>query len=108
MEGEIHRMSWFSVRCIFHHAPGTYEERITIWRTSALPEAVRLAELDAASYETDLGCEYLGLAQGFGPVEGGIEPGREVFSLVRESPLDPTEYLSSFFDTGKEKQTPIE
>lgn len=32
--------------------------------------------------------------------------GAEVFSLIRESDLDPSEYLDRFFDTGCEWESP--
>jgi len=31
--------------------------------------------------------------------------GAEVFSLLRESDLEPDAYLDAFFDTGTERQT---
>jgi hypothetical protein len=34
--------------------------------------------------------------------------GAEVFSLIRESELNPAEYLDSHFDTGLEHQQTIE
>jgi hypothetical protein len=32
------------------------------------------------------------------------EHGAEVFSLIRETHLEPEAYLDSFFDTGRESQ----
>ena len=34
--------------------------------------------------------------------------GAEVFSLMRDSDLTPHEYLDHFFDTGDERQGPLE
>jgi len=37
-----------------------------------------------------------------------LEDGDEVFSLIRESELAPDDYISRFFDTGKERQRDAE
>ena len=34
-----------------------------------------------------------------------LEHGAEVFSLLRESSLQPGDYLEAFFDTGAERQS---
>jgi hypothetical protein len=80
-----------------------YEERITIWPAGDFDEAIRLAEAEAAEYAEDLDAEYLGLAQGYATddVPGA---GSEVFSLVRTSSYEATEYLSTYFATGTERQ----
>ncbi|SDT80647.1 hypothetical protein [Actinoplanes derwentensis] len=102
--------AWFSVRCLFRldaEAPTTYEERITLWRAISPEEAVTLAEAEAGEYVADLAGEYLGLAQVYSMA---AEPGHgaELFSLLRDSPLQPAAYLDAFFDTGDEHQGVIE
>lgn len=66
-----------------------------------------LAEAEAGEYATDVAGEYLGLAQVYSPAD---EPrhGAELFSLLRDSPLQPAAYLDAFFDTGDERQGAIE
>ncbi|MEU5883245.1 hypothetical protein [Spirillospora sp. NPDC047279] len=100
--------SWFAVRCIIKDDnAGTYEERITIWRAASFDEAVILAEREIDEYTSSLdGVFYVGLAQAF-RMEGVPDQGSEVFSLIRESDLEPNEYLSSYFSTGSEKQGTI-
>jgi hypothetical protein len=98
--------AWFSVRCLFRldaEAPATYEERITLWRASSPAEAVTLAETEAGEYAADVDGEYLGLAQVYSLTD---EPGQgaELFSLLRDSQLQPAAYLDAFFDTGDERQ----
>ena len=105
---------WFAVRCVFRldglaNVEGTatnlYEERITIWRAGTFDEAIALAEEDATDYAQTLAPnEYLGLAQAY-EMADSLEHGAEVFSLLRESPLQPGEYLDAFFDTGSERQS---
>lgn len=103
---------WVSVRCVFcsnHDGVRTYEERITLWRTGDMDEAIEWAEAEAREYAATLTgppgwpTEYAGLAQAYlladVPGHGG-----EVFSLHRDSELDPEDYLDTYFDTGGERQ----
>jgi len=101
--------SWFGVRCVFETiaagpgAPGTYEERITIWQATDLDAAIALAEAEAAEYAALVDDRYLGLAQAYAMTD---EPrhGAETYSLMRDSQLPPAAYLDAFFDTGAERQ----
>jgi hypothetical protein len=85
-----------------------YEERITLWRAASFDEAIARAEAEVDDYlnpeESEHGpvC-FLGLLQAF-RLSDWDEPGDgiEVFSLIRESDLDPDTYVSRFFDTGEE------
>lgn len=95
---------WYSVRCLFRHDGGGYEERITVWEADGFEQAVSLAEADAHEYADVLDAEYLGFAQAFHLATSELTTGTEVFSLVRESELPPTDYLNAFFDTGMERQ----
>lgn len=96
---------WSSVRCVFRTAfePTTYEERITLWKTSDLQLAIERAEKEAEEYAANVGAEYLGYAQAYGGTEEPVD-GAEIFSLMRESNLDPEEYVDAFFDTGGERE----
>lgn len=88
-----------------------YEERITIWNAESLDEAIALAEKEEAEY---INCEAskkeemepLSFYQGYWAYQeiDLRSQGSEVFSLLRESDLEPEEYLDSFFDTGTEHQ----
>jgi hypothetical protein len=105
MDGE----HWYAVRCILHlpELPA-YEERITLWRATAFDHAISLAEAEVAEQVEILSPSvvYTGLAQAFRLFD---EPasGAEVFSLIRESRLEPADYLSAFFDTGTERQADV-
>jgi hypothetical protein len=79
---------------------------VTLWRASSLDEAIAHAEQEADEYAEELDARYVGLAQAFHlPVEDRpLDDGDEVFSLIRESELAPDDYISRFFDTGKERQ----
>jgi hypothetical protein len=101
--------TWFGVRCVFLHLEPnrTYEERVTIWRACDFDEAITSAEADAEDYSQTLGCEYLGLAQAY-ELPDPPEHGAEVFSLMRDSALDPEAYLARHFETGSERQQTAE
>lgn len=100
---------WYSVRCVFAFEGTTggrtnFEERITLWRAESFDAAIAMAERDAVDYAENVGGRYLGLAQSYHLAEASPTSGIEVFSLIRESDLDPDDYMSCFFDTGTEHQ----
>lgn len=106
---EISKAQWYAVRCIFRWGEpyDTYEERITLWRAGSAEDAVLLAEREAEEYVDGQGFEYLGLAQSYRLADETIGHGAEVFSLLRDSDLEPKKYLDTFFDTGDERQAVI-
>lgn len=83
-----------------------YEERITLWKAESLDAAIELAEQEAKSYARD-GDEFLGFSQGFALPEPIAAHGAEVFSLLRESNLEPEEYIDALFDTGTEHEQKV-
>ncbi|MEV6626622.1 hypothetical protein AB0M83_27520 [Amycolatopsis sp. NPDC051106] len=98
---------WYAVRCVFQwtEAEGRpYEERITVWRAADFATALARAEAEAGEYAANSGVTYLGLAQAYATGEEVLRPGTEVFSLLRDSPLPPEQYLDRHFDTGSEHQ----
>jgi hypothetical protein len=98
-------MQWYSVRCIFrwfHDDSQVYEERITLWQADDFDHAIALAEADAAEYATAVDAEFLGFSQCY-ELFDAVGNGAEVYSLVRGSELPPADYLTAFFDTGKER-----
>jgi hypothetical protein len=104
---DLRESSWYSVRCVFEvlRDGRAYEERVTLWLAPDIDQALVWAEQEADAYAAGLvGCDYLGLAQAY-QVLGGPVHGAEVFSLTRESELDPQPYLDAFFDTGSERQS---
>lgn len=104
-------MDSFSVRCIFHwdslpdrQAAHVYEERISLWRAEDIHAAIKLAEQDANRYATESGAEFLNLSQAYELPEPLDAHGIEVYSLLRDSEMEPSVYLDTFFDTGSERQ----
>jgi hypothetical protein len=105
-DDELSEPRWYSVRCVFQipAADGfAYEERVTLWQAEDIDQAIALAEAEAARFADETQGEYTGLAQAYYLV-GSPSSGMEVFSLIRQSPLDSDDYLDSFFDTGQELQ----
>jgi hypothetical protein len=103
-------MESYSVRCLFRwrarpdqRAKHLYEERITLWSADSLDQAIELAETEATTYAND-GDKFLGYSQAYALPEPIAAHGVEVFSLLRESDLEPREYIDTFFDTGAERQ----
>lgn len=98
-------MDWFAVRHVIKHQDA-YEERVTLWQASSAEDAIARAEAEAAEYSWE-GTEPLPLYQAY---RLAAEPadGVEVFSLIRRSALDASDYLNAFFDTGGELQEHVE
>jgi hypothetical protein len=108
--GEVAIVNWYTVRTVVHREhEGTYQERITLWRREDGDEAADAALAESAEYAADVGGIDCGLAQVFEPYGDDVAglrsaaEGCEIFSLVRESHLDPGKYLDTFFDTGHEQ-----
>lgn len=85
----------------------SYEERITAWNANSFEEAIDKAEKECKEYvaSDDLIDEHLDLFQAFmlDTDIANIKDGTEVFSLIRDSDLAPSDYINSFFDTGHER-----
>lgn len=107
---DIGELSWFTVRCVFGSVGDaedemTYEERITLWQAGSADEAIERAEAEAIAYAASIDevpVTYLGLAQCFHLFDSP-EDGAEVFSLMRDSDLEPDDYLDTYFDSGDER-----
>ena len=102
--------AWFAVRTLcrsqLHGSQSTvlYEERVTVWSTSSIEAAIRLAEQESKDYADATDGTTVGFVQAY---ELAMAPshGSEVFSLMRVSDLDASEYVDRFFDTGAERQS---
>ena len=96
-------MTWFGVRSFVRHGGSIFEERVVVVEAGDEEGAFVLAEQELGEYCAALeDCEPLGLLQSYRLEAGPIASGTEVYSLMRDSPLAPDEYLDRFFDTGTE------
>jgi hypothetical protein len=87
------------------HGDSLYEERVVVIEAPGEDEALSLAEAEAEAYCEGLtNCRSTGFYQSYAMNDGAVGSGVEVFSLIRESQLTPTEYLDRFFDTGDERE----
>lgn len=105
-------MASFSIRCVFRlkrrseqRLKHLYEERITLWQAEHMDAAIGMAEQEAERYVESPDEEFLGFSQAFELFDQIDASGVEVFSLLRESDLEPTDYLAAFYDTGLERQS---
>jgi hypothetical protein len=100
---------WYAVRSLFHDPEGSesaYEERITLWQSADLDDALARAAAEAAEYAEFAGVTHLGgFAQSYPLADAPPRDGAEVFSLTRSSVLPPKPYVEQFFDTGLERQS---
>jgi len=103
-------MDSYSVRCLFRWEPRDgqrkkhlYEERITLWQAGSADEAIEAAEREALTYAGE-NSEYLDTCQSYSLFDPIAASGVEIFSLLRESDLEPEAYVDTFFDTGDEHQ----
>lgn len=103
-------MESFSVRCVFRwysqpdqKAKSVYEERITLWQANNIDQAIEFAEQEALTYAS-IEMEFVGFSQAYALFNPIPVNGVEVFSLIRESDLEPKEYIGAFFDTGLEHE----
>jgi len=107
-------MPTYSVRSIVqwseHYDPKKkyiYEERITAWNVGSLNLAIEQAEEEAKDYAVREGFTVLDLFQAHWMTDevDSIPDGTELYSLLRDSDLDPSDYLDAFFDTGNERSS---
>jgi hypothetical protein len=83
-----------------------FEERIVLLRATSMDDALAQADAEAAAYcaTSSTPVVYLGYAMVY-QLASDTTPGdrAEVFSLMRDSSLSPTEYLDRFHDEGHER-----
>lgn len=82
-----------------------YEERITLWNARNIDEAIKLGEAETKKYAKQNGYKYTGYIMAFAMEDKVSAEGVEVFSLLRDSDLSPSDYLDRFHDTGTEHST---
>ncbi|MER8073059.1 helix-turn-helix domain-containing protein [Streptomyces sp. NPDC094034] len=99
-------LKWFGARTVYYHNDlKTYEERVTMVQAGTFQNAVEQATDEAREYcEIVENADYLDFVQVYEMTMDKPESGSEVFSLMRDSDLGAQDYLSSFFDTGRERQ----
>ena len=68
-----------------------------------MDEAIAMAESEARDYATD-GQQYLDFCQTYALFDDIQANGMEVFSLRRDSDLEASAYINTFFDTGMERE----
>ena len=98
---------YYSIKCIFVYEPEDseylyrYEERITLWHTKDMDEAIKLAEEEATQYAKKSNGEYIKYCVSH-KLDEKYGEGKSVYSTKRNSDLEPEQYLDNFYDTGDE------
>jgi hypothetical protein len=105
----MNELLWYSVRTIYRHddvaasAHPVFEERVVLFRAESFDNAMSKAQQEAEAYGKGLkGVTFLGFFDCYELPDDTVGDGTEVFSLLRQSELPDDEYLTQFFDTGKE------
>jgi len=107
----MNQTEWYGARTVYKHSlknntpeSSLYEERIVVLQAQSFNDAIVEAEKEANEYANDKStARYLGYVNVFKLFDDTIENKTEVYSLMRDSSLDPTDYLNTFFDTGSER-----
>ncbi|MBI1346623.1 DUF4288 domain-containing protein [bacterium] len=107
--GDDNPEPWYSARCVFllqpisqDHSEHLYEERVVLLRAETFDEAFEKAEKEAKDYIAGDPKSRVLFVEVYHLFERKIGDKVEIFSLIRDSPLSPQDYVSQFFDTGKE------
>ncbi len=105
---------WFTVRLLIRLDPGAtslgqqlYEERATVWLCTDADAALLEATAEASSYAGAAGEVVADFAQIYEMSEAPAH-GAVVFSLLRESDLEPHDYADHFCDTGTERTRTVD
>ena len=112
--GEAMKASWYSVKCLFHHPTRKsdgeaflYEERVTLWSAASFEEAHRLAEKEGRQYAKEAGCVFVASTDSFQLFDDELSPGVEVYSSMRGSNLQPSDYRVTFCVTARDRLKPL-
>ncbi len=102
---------WYSVKCVFEHkdmarmeGATVYEERVVVLRADDFDDAIARGEVEAIEYASQNDYAfYTGFISAYHLPAKKITDRTEVYSLMRESPLDSETFLDRFHDDGNER-----
>ena len=101
---------WYTVKCLFHHPTRKsgdedylYEERVTLWRAESFEEAHRLAEAEARQYAEEAKCVFVSWIDSFHLFDEEVGAGTEVYSKMRGSNFQPSDYRKAFCHTLRDR-----
>jgi hypothetical protein len=103
-------VQWFGAKCVFaHHSLSIdeedihYEERVVLVRAKSLDDAIQQGEREARRYASERSnCQYIEFINVFKLTTDALEPGTEVYSLMRRSTLSPSDFLDRYYNDGTE------
>jgi hypothetical protein len=101
---------WYGVKCLIEHGEPSdqagahlYEERVVVFRATDFDQAIELAEREVTDYARQNDARYLGYCNAFKMDAAVIEKGTEVYSVMREVPLSPRDFIDRYYDDGTDK-----
>ena len=107
----IDDVGWYSAKSVYRHqlvqdgvTKTVFEERVVLFHAANFDEAIAKAETEANRYCSDVeNVVYLGFVSVYYLPEDTVDEGTEIYSLMRDSDLSDTEYLTRFHDEGHER-----
>jgi len=102
---------WFGAKTLYEHIglagpkskKKVYEERVVVFRARDENEAMALAEEEARKYVANLkSTRYLGYVMLYITMENVIRSGTEVYSLMRQTDLNPRAFQARYHDAKSE------
>ena len=110
LQGAMEEQHWYGVKCLIEkiglsEVPDAhvYEERVVIFRASDFDDAMEQAEREASEYAQQSGGHYIGYCNAFKIDSAKIENGTEVYSVMREVTASPSEFITRYYDDGRDK-----
>lgn len=108
----IDDVGWYSAKTIYRHrlvqdgaTKTVFEERVVLFHAANFDEAIAKAEAKANAYFADVEIAvYLGFVDVYYLPEETVGEGTEIYSLMRDSDLSDSEYLTHFHDDGHERR----
>ena len=98
---------WYGIKCLVEHSglsdePGShvYEERVVIFRAPDFDRAIERDEQEVVAYARLNGARYIGYSNAYKIEAPMIEDGTEVYSVMREMPLSPGDFITRYYDDG--------
>jgi len=75
---------------------------LTVWQTDSFNKAFELAEVDAAEYAKEANCLFVRATDSYQLFHKTIGHGSEIFSLMRDSGMEPEVYADTFCCTPRD------
>jgi hypothetical protein len=107
----IDNVGWYSAKTVYRHrlvqegvTKTVFEERVVLFHAANFEDAIPKAETEAKRYCSAVeNVVFLDFANVYYLPDESVGNGTEIYSLMRDSNLSDTEYLSRFHEDGHER-----